>query len=94
MSNVRMLFAVTAIALTTGCASGLNSYQKAELDHFEAKGLVVEEKSPGTGAALGLLPVAIYLMRGCPACWLMGLLEAVQARKERCGSCRAGGRPD
>jgi hypothetical protein len=44
--------------------------------------------------ALGLLPVAIYLMRGCPACWLMGLLEAVQARKERCGSCRAGGRPD
>ncbi len=56
MYNVRMLFAVTAMSLITGCASGLNSYQKAELDHYEAKGLVIEEKSPGAGAALGLLP--------------------------------------
>lgn len=56
MLNMRMLFAVTAMALTSGCASGLNSYQKAELDHYEAKGLVIEEKSPGAGAALGLLP--------------------------------------
>tara|TARA_R100001244_G_scaffold15416_2_gene17383 strand:+ start:2277 stop:2690 length:414 start_codon:yes stop_codon:yes gene_type:complete len=51
-----MLFAVTLIALTTGCATGLNSYQKAEFDHFEAKGMVIEEKKPGLGAALGLLP--------------------------------------
>ncbi|WP_345797900.1 hypothetical protein [Castellaniella sp. MT123] len=33
--------------------------------------------------ALVLLPLAIYLMRGCPACWFVGLMEAIRARSER-----------
>lgn len=44
------------ILASTGCASGLNSYQKSELRHYEAAGLAVEEKSPALGTALGLLP--------------------------------------
>lgn len=32
--------------------------------------------------ALVLLPLAIYLMRGCPACWFVGLMEAIRARSE------------
>lgn len=56
MPYMRMLFAATLIALTTGCASGLNSYQKSEYAYFKSKGMVVEEKNPGAGAALGLLP--------------------------------------
>ncbi|MNR29201.1 hypothetical protein D3C85_1465750 [compost metagenome] len=39
-----------------GCATGLNSHQKTELKHFEARGQAVEEKDPGLAAALGLLP--------------------------------------
>ena len=30
--------------------------QKAELDHYEARGMAVQEKNPGLGAGLGLLP--------------------------------------
>ncbi|QEY65295.1 hypothetical protein FXN65_25760 [Metapseudomonas lalkuanensis] len=52
----RILLAAIVISLGTGCATGLNSAQKAELDHYEARGLAVVEKNPGTGAALGLLP--------------------------------------
>jgi len=47
---------VGAILASTGCASGLNSYQKNELRHYEASGLMVEEKNPALGTALGLLP--------------------------------------
>lgn len=47
---------VGAILGSTGCASGLNSYQKNELRHYEAAGLMVEEKNPAVGTALGLLP--------------------------------------
>ncbi len=56
MQYLRTLFTVGLIATTSGCASGLNSYQKAEMQHFETTGLAVEEKSTGAGAALGLLP--------------------------------------
>ncbi|MCY1378035.1 hypothetical protein D9M69_656390 [compost metagenome] len=42
--------------ISSGCASGLNSQQKTELKNFEARGLSVQEKNPGAGAALGLLP--------------------------------------
>lgn len=52
----RSLLAALVIALCTGCATGLNSAQKTELDHYEARGMAVTEKSPGLGAALGLLP--------------------------------------
>ncbi len=47
---------VGAILASTGCARGLNSYQKNELRHYEASGLMVEEKNPALGTALGLLP--------------------------------------
>ena len=39
--------------------------------------------TPSFWPAMGLLALAIYFMRGCPACWLGGLLEAIQARKQR-----------
>lgn len=55
--KLRGLFSVMGLAVVlTGCASGLNTHQKAELRHYEASGLAVQEKHPGTGAALGLLP--------------------------------------
>lgn len=38
--------------------------------------------TPHFWPAIGLLPVAIYFMRGCPACWLAGLAEAIRARSE------------
>jgi hypothetical protein len=39
--------------------------------------------TPSFWPAMGLLALAIHFMRGCPACWLGGLLEAIQARKQR-----------
>ena len=39
--------------------------------------------APHYWPALGLIPLAIYFMRGCPACWFMGLLQAVQNRSGR-----------
>ncbi|HBZ96113.1 MULTISPECIES: hypothetical protein [unclassified Pseudomonas] len=56
MPYLRTLLIGGLLVITTGCANGLNSVQKAELDSYEARGLAVQEKSPGTGAALGLLP--------------------------------------
>ncbi len=47
------LLAATALA---GCATPLTSMQKAELEGYRAKGLAIEEKSPGTATALGILP--------------------------------------
>lgn len=52
----RGLIAAVALATCAGCASGLNSQQKAELKYFEANGHIVTEKNPGTATALGLLP--------------------------------------
>ncbi|WP_063912769.1 MULTISPECIES: hypothetical protein [unclassified Pseudomonas] len=56
MSTIRNLTAAALIALTTGCATGLNSAQESELASFRARNLAVEEKSPGLAAGLGLLP--------------------------------------
>jgi hypothetical protein len=56
MSAFRILSAVALIALTTGCASGLNSAQESELAGYRANHLDVQEKSPGLAAGLGLLP--------------------------------------
>lgn len=56
MSIKHLLAAASVLLLCTGCASGLNSHQQAELKHFEARGQAVEEKNPGLGAALGILP--------------------------------------
>ncbi|MFC3609512.1 hypothetical protein [Stutzerimonas tarimensis] len=51
-----LIAAMGLAVLCTGCASGLNSHQKAELKHYESRGQAIQEKNPGTGAALGLLP--------------------------------------
>ncbi|HEY0913935.1 MAG TPA: hypothetical protein VGE22_03600 [Solimonas sp.] len=51
-----MTGAVGMGVILSGCASSLNSMQKSELRGYEAKGLAVEEKAPGAGAALGILP--------------------------------------
>lgn len=40
----------------SGCAATLNSVQKSELRTYQEKGLLVKEKTPGLGAALGILP--------------------------------------
>ena len=56
MKAHRLVLALGLAVACTGCASGLNTHQKAELRHYEAQGLAVQEKHPGTGAALGLLP--------------------------------------
>ena len=52
----RSVMAAIFIALTTGCASGLNSFQESELASYRANNLAVEEKNPGLAAGLGLLP--------------------------------------
>lgn len=56
MSTLRNLTAATLIALTTGCATGLNSTQESELASYRANNLAVEEKNSGLAAGLGLLP--------------------------------------
>jgi len=55
-NTIRNLTAAALIALTTGCATGLNSAQESELASYRARNLAVEEKSPGLAAGLGLLP--------------------------------------
>lgn len=52
----RYLLTAALLTLITGCASGLNSVQTAELDHYRANNLAVEEKSPVGALLLGLLP--------------------------------------
>lgn len=56
MSAFRNLSVATLIALTTGCATGLNSAQESELASYRANHIDVQEKSPGLAAGLGLLP--------------------------------------
>jgi uncharacterized membrane protein len=56
MFTVRNMAAAMLIALTTGCATGLNSVQESELASYRARNLAVEEKSPGLAAGLGFLP--------------------------------------
>jgi len=50
------IIAVLGAAALVGCATTLTSEQKREYKVLEAKGLSVQEKNPGTGAALGILP--------------------------------------
>jgi hypothetical protein len=48
--------AVPLLGLLGGCATPLNSVQKAELEHYRAENMLIEEKNPGLAAGLGLLP--------------------------------------
>lgn len=54
--TVAGLILTAAVALLSGCATPLNSAQKSELHAYQAKGLEVQEKTPQTGAVLGILP--------------------------------------
>lgn len=36
--------------------------------------------APHFWPAIGLLAVAVYFMGGCPACWLAGLIQAIENR--------------
>jgi hypothetical protein len=56
MSTARTLAAAALIALTTGCATGLNSVQESELAGYRARNLSVEEKKPGLAALHSLGP--------------------------------------
>lgn len=57
MPNVRLVVSVLiTVAALSACATPLTSTQKREYQSYEAKGLVVREKNPGAGAALGILP--------------------------------------
>ena len=38
--------------------------------------------TPHFWPAIGLLAAVVYFMRGCPACWLAGLLQAWQAGRK------------
>jgi hypothetical protein len=52
MKNFLFLMLLTAL---TSCAS-LNSQQKSELKEWQANNMEVQDKSPGTAAALNILP--------------------------------------
>ena len=54
----RLKFAALLLAslISSGCASGLNSFQQQEYAAMQSSNLIVEEKDPSTGAWLGLLP--------------------------------------
>ena len=57
MSLIPQFFAVLMVGvLGVGCTTGLNSMQKQEYMEYQANGVLVEEKSPGAAAALGILP--------------------------------------
>lgn len=73
MSTIRNLTAAALIALTTGCATGLNSAQESELASYRARNLAVEEKPraccrpwPASRWRL-VLWSCIWLWRGEPA---------------------------
>lgn len=56
MKSLRLIAIATIITFLAGCAAPLNSIQKSEYMAMEADGVLVEEKDPGTGAVLGILP--------------------------------------
>lgn len=57
MNNGWIKMAVVVLGFSSiGCAGSLNSIQKGELQSFQAKGMLVEEKKPGLAAGLGILP--------------------------------------
>ncbi len=68
MMHIKLPFfaLVGALIMATGCTTHLSDGQKRELDAYEKKGLKVEEKSVGTAAALGVLPMAGYFFTGHP----------------------------
>ncbi len=57
MRNVpRTTLVLLAAAVLPGCATMLTSEQSREYQSYQAKGVLVQEKNPTTGAWLGILP--------------------------------------
>lgn len=52
---MKRIFSIVMLASLASCAS-INSQQKIELKEWQASNLEVQEKSPGTAAALNILP--------------------------------------
>nr|BDT27473.1 hypothetical protein BHI3_09390 [Bacteriovorax sp. HI3] len=52
---MKRIFSILLLMTLASCAS-LNSQQKSELKEWQASNLEVQEKSPGTAAALNILP--------------------------------------
>jgi hypothetical protein len=69
-SNMKrtLIAAISLIALASlqGCVSPLVEGQKRELEAYEAKGLLVQEKNTALAATLGILPIAGYAYTGRP----------------------------
>ena len=40
--------------------------------------------------ALAALPVALFALRGCPSCWLLGLIQTVSLGSSKGDACSAG----
>jgi hypothetical protein len=56
MKLVTIALTLSAALLVTSCASGLNPIEEREYNEFKQKGVLIEEKNPSTGMALGILP--------------------------------------
>ena len=56
MSIKRIVGLVVIAGVLSGCAGGLNSMQKREYSQFEMNNVLIEEKNPSLGVALGFLP--------------------------------------
>ena len=54
----KITLAASLAALSVGCATPLNSAQKRDMQFYQSKGYVVEEKNPAAAAGLGL-PLAL-----------------------------------
>jgi len=57
---------LAAALLATGCTTHLSDGQKRELDAYDKKGVMVEEKSVTAAGFLGILPMAGYFYSGHP----------------------------
>lgn len=68
-----MALAVVA-AMLTGCAAGINSAQKQELESYKTRGFYVQEKNEGTAAALGILPGGGSFYARSPGLGILNLL--------------------
>ena len=50
--------------------------------------VAVSLAAAGTPAALGLLVLTVAAWRGCPTCWMVGLIQTREREDCRAGDCR------
>ncbi len=74
MKTAKLAATVLTVAMTTGCATGLNSFQEREYRAMEAQDVLVKEKDPVTGAVLGILPGGGSFYAREPALGVVNLL--------------------